>query len=87
MSSNHRDFQIGQIIRSTRFLEFTVISINGKTIRVEILNLKHRSQLGHIGWYGPWRQYVFFPARETIWNDSCLEDVKSAIQLIMDMRK
>ena len=84
---NHRDLQIGQVIRSTKFVEFKVISINEKTIIVKIVNLKNHSQLGHIGWYGPWRQYVFFPAGKTIWNDSCLEDVKSIIQLIMDMRK
>jgi len=32
--------------------------------------------LGMIKWYGPWRQYCFFPVTDTIWSDECLEDVK-----------
>lgn len=31
--------------------------------------------IGQIKWYGPWRQYCFFPNSNTIWNAECLEDV------------
>jgi hypothetical protein len=28
--------------------------------------------LGRIAWYRPWRQYVFFPVEETLYNVDCL---------------
>jgi hypothetical protein len=31
--------------------------------------------LGEVKWFGRWRQYVFFPLHETIFDKSCLRDI------------
>lgn len=33
------------------------------------------THLGQIKWYGPWRQYCFFPEDETVFNKTCLKDI------------
>jgi len=36
--------------------------------------------LGEIRWHPHWRQYCYFPDRETVWSASCLEDLKSFLK-------
>ncbi len=43
--------------------------------------------LGIIQWYGPWRQYCFFPFDNTIWNPGCLNDVFAFIKAETEKRK
>ena len=31
--------------------------------------------LGHVAWYGPWRQYVYEPVDGTVYNNTCLVDI------------
>ena len=31
--------------------------------------------LGHIQWYSPWRQYVFYPEKKTLWSRGCLAEI------------
>jgi len=33
--------------------------------------------LGQIRWYGQWGQYTFFPEDGTIYEKTCLEDIKN----------
>ena len=48
----------------------------------------HRgNRLAVIRWYGPWRQYVFFPDRETIWTVGCLSEIQIFINGLMNERK
>lgn len=60
----------------------------GKKTKV-ILVISKRSDhvLGEIRWYGSWRQYVFFPAPQTIWNPECLRDVNECIARLMAERR
>lgn len=43
--------------------------------------------IGQVRWYGPWRQYCFFPERDTIWNGECLGDVQAFVQTLMEQRE
>lgn len=58
-----------------------------KTRRWEVLSKSHGSVIGTIGWYGGWRQYVFFPKQQTIWSAGCLDDVASFIRERMAERR
>jgi len=42
------------------------------TRRWIIYSKSNSAVLGQIQWYSGWRQYVFFPAAETLFNDGCL---------------
>jgi hypothetical protein len=56
-----------------------------KTAVVEVRSTKDVF-LGHIKWFGRWRQYAFFPGAETIWNVGCLETVEEYISSLMRQR-
>lgn len=59
----------------------------GKTKRIVVVSKHHLNILGEIKWYGPWRQYTFFPEEATVWNTQCLEDIQDEIKRLMDERK
>lgn len=31
--------------------------------------------LGEVRWYGPWRQYAFYPNIQTVYERQCLRDI------------
>jgi hypothetical protein len=43
--------------------------------------------LGRISWYEAWRQYVFSPAFDTLWNKDCLETIQTFLNELMTERK
>ncbi len=67
---------------------FTVESLpkepHRKTLDWDILNKRHGTPIGKIAWYGPWRQYCFYPEGGTVFNVGCLDDVKKAIRAIKE---
>lgn len=69
------------------YLEFKQVPYEGKTKRFEVISIKHGYSLGRISWYGAWRQYIFSPASETVWNRECLKDIQDFLQQLMDERK
>lgn len=42
--------------------------------------------LGKIKWYAAWRQYVFYPWGDTLFNRGCMEDIIAFITTEMDRR-
>lgn len=50
-------------------------SKSGKTIIYRIMKRESWATnvgLGYIKWYGAWRKYVFFPDKNTLWDNNCL---------------
>jgi len=43
--------------------------------------------LGVAKWYGPWRQYCFYPNDGTIFNGGCLDNIKSFVTMATTMHK
>ena len=58
-----------------------------KTKVILIISKRHDNVLGQIRWYGSWRQYVFFPSEDTIWNSECMGDVQECIAQLMAERR
>ncbi len=50
-----------------------------KTHDYLVRNRHSGDMLGVIRWYGPWRQFCFFPRGETVWSRGCLADINAAI--------
>lgn len=46
-----------------------------KTDVWDVLSARSGERLGFIRWYGPWRQYTFWPAPDTTWNPDCLREI------------
>ena len=40
------------------------------------------SWLGSIHWRGSWRQYCFFPEKDTIWSAGCMSGIINFIEKI-----
>ncbi len=59
----------------SKYIEFDKVGSTGKTDVWNILSKRSGYILGKIKWYGSWRQYCFFPAAETVFNKTCMEDV------------
>jgi hypothetical protein len=58
-----------------------------KTLLFECRNNNSDFILGEVKWYGPWRQYCFFPEGSvTVFNRTCLADVQNFLQELMDRR-
>ena len=63
-------------------MNYLRVEKEGDTGRTEIhgvFSALHGDRLGTIRWYGAWRQYAFFPERETIWNRDCLRQMAEAL--------
>lgn len=71
----------------TEYLEFHLLTSTTKTKVYSVNSKLHGDRLGIIKWYGPWRQYTFWPQSSTIWNRLCLNDVMEFLQMLMAERK
>lgn len=62
--------------KKPEYLKFQDVDNAGlKTRRVEVRTVNSNVLLGVIAWYSHWRQYVFFPEPETIFNPGCLGEI------------
>lgn len=46
--------------------------------RTSVWDVRSRSRgdlLGRVQWYGPWRQYTFWPEAGVIFNPGCLDEL------------
>lgn len=50
-----------------------------KTRLVVVKTVSSEAELGWISWYGPWRQYVFKPRIQTIFNPDCLMQISGEV--------
>ena len=71
----------------SKWIDFIFIESTGKTEIYKVVSKESAFLLGHIKWHGPWRQYVFFPQAETIFEKTCLEDIKIFLIDLMSIRK
>ena len=63
------------INKESKYLIFTTIEIKPKTRVIKVESRLHGDRLGIIKWFGPWRQYAFFPEAAVIFNKTCLLDI------------
>jgi hypothetical protein len=71
----------------TKFLVFQEVPSDRKTSVWRITSLRRGALLGTIKWYGPWRQYTFWPEPHTTFNRSCLADINVFIDKLMAERR
>jgi len=75
------------VIKETQYLFFEEHPTKTKTKYITVVNRNSEDIIGEIKWYAPWRQYCFFPEFDTVWNMTCMDDVKEVIQKLMKDRK
>lgn len=62
-----------------KYIHFVKISQKAKTSVWACCNNHSHAELGQIKWYGPWRQYCFFPEMDCVFNVSCMNDINHFI--------
>lgn len=50
-----------------------------KTRLWSVLSKSSGGTLGHVRWYGPWRQYCFYPEPPTVFSGGCLREIAAFI--------
>lgn len=60
--------------------------LHRKTKTIMVTSKNKLDVLGIIEWYGPWRQYCFWPVYGTVFNKGCLEDINKYITELMRER-
>lgn len=70
-----------------KYINFKLIEKKSKTYVYYCYNNKSNINIGVIRWYGPWRQYCYFPGEYTIFSKGCLEDIISFICELNEERK
>lgn len=75
--------------RETEYLKFEYAcpSKSGKTHMYTVRSVRHGFTLGIIRWHGAWRQYIFEPTRDTIFNRGCLADIQQFLNDLMKARR
>lgn len=70
------------------YIHFVVIEEKPKTTVWSCRNNNSGGELGRVKWFGPWRQYCFFPVGNatTVFNRGCLEDIIHFINIQMQKR-
>jgi len=72
----------------TQYLRFVTGPSAGTTTITEVFSKSEGSVLATIKWYGPWRQYCFYPKSNTVvFNTSCLRDICTFIDKLMSDRR
>ncbi|MBY8999057.1 MAG: hypothetical protein KGD60_15125 [Candidatus Thorarchaeota archaeon] len=69
------------------YIEFRKIDEKPKTSVFAVISKSSGEELGIVKWYGPWRQYCFFPTNDTLWNHGCLGEVTGFIIGLMSARR
>jgi hypothetical protein len=62
-------------------------SESGKTQRFEIVTRNGGVRLGEVRWFGRWRQYVFCPDGDTVYEQTCLDDLRGFLAGLMAERR
>jgi hypothetical protein len=71
----------------SKWIEFIEVGNTGKTLKFHVQNKEQSLVLGEIKWYGPFRQYSFFPEPNMVFEKTCLKDITDFIVNLMEERK
>jgi hypothetical protein len=64
--------------RQTEYLLFVEVPNPGMKTRAWVVRgLRNMHTLGVIRWYGRWRQFVFYPEPNSLFNKGCLSDINT----------
>lgn len=64
----------------TEYLKFRYAGRYPKTEYWCVLSRKDSKILGAIKWYGSWRQYIFIPEYDTLFNVQCLVEISEILK-------
>ena len=60
-----------------QYVHFVKVADKPKTSVWTCRNNRTGGELGRVRWYGPWRQYCYFPVAQAVYSEGCLKDICS----------
>lgn len=69
------------------YLKFEISESKEKTSVYAVKSSQDNIILGEISWFNHWRRYVFFPLENTLFDSSCLSEIKDFIDSLMNKRR
>ncbi len=72
----------GAYLQPTKYLRFEQVppKPDRKTATWNVRSVSSDAHLGVIRWHGPWRQYTFWPAAQSLYNVDCLLDLADRVE-------
>lgn len=72
-----------------KWIRFTEVEHDHKrkTKQYAVVNKESTTIIGYVKWYGPWRQFAFFPDHNTVYETTCLADIGKFIKQLMLERR
>lgn len=81
---------MGAVSKWIKFEEYEDSILTKPKWKTKIFCVRNRESdfiLGWIKWYGPFRQYSFFPCSDTVFEKTCLQDITNFVKGLMEERK
>lgn len=63
-----------------QYVQFVKVAQKSKTSVWTCRNNRSGGELGRVRWYGPWRQYYYFPVTQAVYSRGCLKDICSFME-------
>ena len=63
-----------------KYMYAKVIDQKPKSVVIGVYSQSSNVLLGKVKWYGPWRQYCFYPEPDTIFNTECLGEIATLLK-------
>jgi hypothetical protein len=62
-------------------------SKSGLTKRWMVYPVSSNDELGSIGWYAPWRRYVFYTLEDRLFDVDCFRNIADFMEREMNIRR
>jgi hypothetical protein len=59
-----------------KWIDFELVEEKAKTKVWHVVAKEDGTILGTVKWFGRWRQYAFFPESDTVFEKTCLDDIR-----------
>jgi len=62
------------------FIDYRELNNPGRKTRIWEIEAKAGGFLGRVQWHAHWRCYAFFPARDTLFEETCLQEISDFLR-------
>ena len=73
------------MVKESKYLVYRLVTEPKRKTPIVFVCNKSSDELGQIRFYPQWRKFVFYPKENTLFDSSCLDDIKSNLDLLQQM--
>ena len=84
---NTENTQKSKKIKTKNYLKFELIERKQKTAVYLVRSTFNGEAVGKVSWHWAWRHYGFYPISDTVFDSSCLSEIKDFVDSLMNKRR